>query len=72
VPRADRYRITVFARDGTVIWEAQTRDTVIALPELVRRTPIDTILWRVQAHVGWEDRWAASDLAVLTMSGARR
>src|SRR5690348_10351772 len=72
VPRADRYRITVFARDGSVIAEAQTRDTAIVLPQLMARAPDDTILWRVAAHVGWEDRWASSELGMLTVQRARR
>ena len=72
VPRADRYRITVFARDGSVIWEAQTRDTAIALPDRIVSAPNDTILWRVEAHVGWEDRWASSDLTMLTVRRAQR
>jgi len=71
VPRADRYRITLFARDGSVIWETLTRDTTIVLPDLVRRVPHDTILWRVAAHVGWEDRWATSDLAMVIAPRAR-
>jgi hypothetical protein len=72
VPRADRYRITVFARDGSVIWEAQTRDTAVALSDRMTRVPDDTILWRVEAHVGWEDRWASSALAMLTIRRAQR
>jgi hypothetical protein len=72
VPRADRYRITVFARDGSVIWEASTRDTTIMPPDPVRRISTDTVLWRVAAHVGWEDRWATSDLAMLAMHRPRR
>jgi hypothetical protein len=70
VPRADRYRITVFARDGSVVWETQTPDTAIALSALAGRMTSDTILWRVQAHVGWEDRWASSDLAMLVVHRA--
>ena len=72
VPRADRYRVTLFARDGSVIGEAQTRDTVITLTDFVRRAPDDSILWRVEAHVGWEDRWASSDLAMLTVRNKER
>ena len=67
VPRADRYRITVFARDGSLIGETETRDTVVTLTDFVRRAPDDSILWRVEAHVGWEDRWASSELAMLTV-----
>jgi hypothetical protein len=67
VARADHYRITVFARDGSVVWEALARDTVITPPDLVRRVPNDTVFWRVAAHVGWEDRWTSSDLGMLTL-----
>jgi len=70
VPRADRYRITVFARDGSVIWEAETRDTAIASAELPGRAVNDTILWRVAAHVGWEDRWTSSNLAPVVVHRA--
>ena len=71
VPRADRYRITVYGRDGSVVWEALTRDTAIAAPNLVRRAQRDTVLWRVAAHVGWEDRWTASDLSMVTVPHLR-
>jgi hypothetical protein len=67
VARADHYRITVFARDGSVVWETLTRDTVITPSNLVRRVPSDTVFWRVAAHVGWEDRWTNSDLGMLTL-----
>ena len=67
VPRADRYRVTVFDRDGSVIGETETRDTVVTLTDFVQRAPDDSILWRVEAHVGWEDRWVTSDLAMLTV-----
>lgn len=71
VPRADRYRITVYNRDGSVIWETLTRDTVITPPEVVQGMRDATLLWRVAAHVGWEDRWTASDLAMLSVSRTR-
>ena len=72
VPRADQYQITIFAPDGSVITEAKTRDTAIVLPQLMARVPNDTILWRVAAHVGWEDRWTSSELEMLAVRRARR
>ena len=66
VPRADRYRIMVFDRRGSVVWESTTRDTAVALPDLLWHSVDGRYLWRVEARVGWEDRWAASDLATLT------
>lgn len=71
VPRANQYHITVFNRDGSVVWEAPTRDTAMALPGLLTRAADETYLWRVEARVGWEDRWAASDLATMTVHGAK-
>ena len=70
VPRANRYRITVFDRDGSVVWEAQTRDTSIAIPASLARPTAATYLWRVEARVGWEERWAASDLTEFTLRPA--
>jgi hypothetical protein len=70
VARADRYRLTVFGRDGSVILETQTADTVVAVPSQVGRTVGTSYLWRVEARVGWEDRWVASDLAEFTVRPA--
>jgi hypothetical protein len=66
VPRANRYRISVFDRSGTVVWEGVTRDTAVAVPDLLWHSANGTYLWGVEARVGWEDRWAASDLAPFT------
>ena len=71
VPRADSYRVTLYAGDGSVIWETVTRDTTVMAPDRVRRAQQDTVLWRVAARVGWEDRWAASDLSMVTLSHGR-
>lgn len=61
VPGADRYRVVVFAPDGTLRWEAQTSDTVIALPDSVPLLPRVEYAWKVWARTGW-DRWTPSEL----------
>jgi len=68
VPRADLYRITVWDLDGSVAWQGQTRDTVLALPTEVVAYDASSFLWEVKARTGW-DRWVASELAELSLSG---
>lgn len=70
VPRADLYRITVWDRDGTVVWEGETRDTFYALPGPVGRTRDIPLLWTVKARTGW-NRWVASDLGEFTVRESR-
>ena len=64
VAGADRYRVTVFAMNGTVVWDAQTADTVLTPPT---RSPLvsgERYLWHVAARTG-ADRWSSSALAEL-------
>lgn len=61
VSGADRYRITVFTRDGSVAWEAQLAETTVALPESTPLAPGARYFWKVEARVGWQ-RWVSSDL----------
>jgi hypothetical protein len=72
VPRADVYRVTVWSNDGTLVWQADVRDTVHALPPEITGAAGRLLLWEVQARTGW-DRWVISDLAELTLttSGVR-
>jgi hypothetical protein len=68
VERANRYRLVVFSRDGSIAWEQETSDTIVALPGALSKSADRTFLWRVEARVGWEERWAASDMAPLTVT----
>jgi hypothetical protein len=61
VSGADRYRTTLFDDAGTVVYETQTADTVVALPNSIQLTPRRSYLWKVEARTGW-GRWSASDL----------
>jgi anti-sigma factor RsiW len=62
VGRADRYRVIVYDPHGTTVWEAQTRDTVAALPSAISRRLAGSYLWKVSARVA-ANRWVESDLA---------
>jgi hypothetical protein len=63
---ADRYRATLFDGTGVVLYEIQTADTVVALPDSVRLAPGRSYLWKVEARTGW-GRWSASELIVFTI-----
>jgi hypothetical protein len=66
VPHADRYRVRVFDRDGTVRWEVQTSDTTIALPDSIRLVPNLPYYWMVSARTGL-GRWVASGFTRFTL-----
>ena len=61
VAGADRYRTTLFDDAGSVVYETQTADTVVALPDSVHLAPGHSYLWKVEARTGW-GRWSASEL----------
>jgi len=62
VSGADRYRLTLYDAEGTVLWRATTPDSSIAVPDSVVFQEGRLYLWRVEARVGW-DVWETSDLA---------
>lgn len=70
VSEADRYRITVFTSEGTVVWRATTVDSLATLPDSVRLQPNQPYLWRVEARVGW-DVWESSDLIEFRIEDSR-
>jgi hypothetical protein len=66
VPRADRYRLTVFDREGTVVWEAVGNDTALALPVSIARRGVPPYFWKVEARTS-RDRWVESELFEFTV-----
>lgn len=70
VPHADRYRVVVFDRQGNTVFEAQTTDTAIALPESPRVARSQVLLWKVAARTNW-DRWVESELVELERAPSR-
>jgi anti-sigma factor RsiW len=70
VPKADRYRVTVFDRDGAVAVEEETRDTMLVLRAPLGAASDRLYLWRVEARTGW-DRWVESALVEFSISPTR-
>lgn len=66
VVHADRYRVRVFDRAGTLVWDTQIVDTAVAIPARLERAMPASYLWNVQARTGW-DRWVVSEWSELTI-----
>jgi anti-sigma factor RsiW len=70
VPHADRYRLTVFDATGRVVWETQTGDTAVGLPESIRLQTGASYFWKIEAQTGW-NRWVGSDLIEFSLGPLR-
>ena len=70
VPMADRYRVTLFAADGDVIYENIVTDTVVIVPDSVPLRSGQTYFWMVAANTGW-DRWVNSEWAEFSAGRVR-
>lgn len=66
---ADRYRVTLFDTRGDVLYETETPDTTMVLPDSVRLGIGQPFLWKVGARTGW-DRWTVSELVQFTIARA--
>jgi hypothetical protein len=53
VAGATRYDITVFDRNGEVVWATEATDTAIALPDRIALTPGEAYFWKVAAHMNF-------------------
>ena len=67
VPAADLYRLTVYDAEAAVVWEVETRDTLITPPDGTEFEPDARYIWQVAARVGF-DRWVSSELVEFTIS----
>lgn len=70
VPLADRYQVTLYDRDGVVLWETQTADTAVVVPDTVRLVSGVPHYWKVAARTEL-GRWVASDLTSFTLGRPR-
>lgn len=64
---AGRYRVTLFDSAGTVLWQEQTMDSIVALPSAIHLQPLTAYYWKVEARVAW-DHWTSSLLAQFRLS----
>ncbi len=69
VAGAELYRVTLFQADGQALYEVETRDTAVALPDSLQLTSGHSYLWRVEARTGW-NRWSASRLFEFSIRAA--
>ena len=63
---ADLYRVTLFDTEGTVLWEAQTRDTFVVVADSVAFQAGVPYFWKVRARTGF-DRWSETELVSFTI-----
>lgn len=61
VPGSDLYRVRLFDADGAVLWDGETKDTLISAPASLGLLPGRSYFWKVEAQTGF-GRSAASDL----------
>ena len=61
VAGADRYRVTLFDIDGSVVYSTELTETSATLPPSLILEAGRTYAWRVEARLGF-DRWAGSEL----------
>jgi Putative zinc-finger len=69
VPGADGYRVVVFDREGAVLWEIQTRDTISAKPDSLSFSSGASYFWKVWARTG-SSRWTPSALIEFNIVGS--
>ena len=70
IPHSDRYQVTMYDGNGSVVWETQTRDTVVAVPNATALGAGTPYFWKVAARTGW-GRWVVSDLTTFTLRAPR-
>ena len=70
VSGSDRYRLTLYDGAGHVVYEAQVRDTSVALPDSVKLARGAPYVWQVEARTAI-DRWTSSETAEFVVRGAR-
>jgi len=69
VPGAELYRMTLYTADGSAIYEVETRDTTVRIPDSVQLASGSSYLWKVEARTGW-NRWSASRLFEFSVTAA--
>jgi hypothetical protein len=71
VPHADQYRVTLFDRDGSVVWRTQSTDTTLLVPDTLRLARGVPYYWKVDARIEL-GRWVSSDLTSFTLDARTR
>ena len=71
VPRADRYRVTLFDASGGVAWETEVSDTSVGVPREIAAMWTGQLRWRVKARTSF-DRWVDSDFGEFSIPGVAK
>jgi hypothetical protein len=71
VPHAGFYELRIFDPDGSVVWQGQTRDTVLTPPSTVGLRTSRSYYWKVEAHTGFE-RSTSTDLVEFSIRSQPR
>lgn len=71
VPRADRYRVTIFDASGGVAWEAEVGDTSVGVPREIAAKWTGQLRWRVKARTSF-DRWVDSEFGEFSIPGVSK
>jgi hypothetical protein len=66
VPRADRYELTLFDQSGSILWQTESSDTLVVLPDSIALASGASYFWKVEARIDF-DRWSESGLAEFTL-----
>ena len=64
---SDTYRITLYDAHGTVVWETETDEPRIALPDTIEIARDVQYLWKIAARLQL-GRWVSSELAGFSIS----
>jgi hypothetical protein len=69
--RATRYRGQVFDAEGSILYRAETEDSVLLLPDSLPLAAGRTYFWKVEADTGW-DSWVSSRLVEFNVANSRQ
>jgi hypothetical protein len=70
VPRANLYELTLFDSTGSVLWQQQTVDTFLGVPDSVVIDSGTPYFWRIAARIDF-DRWTDTGLIEFTVPQPR-
>jgi hypothetical protein len=69
--QATRYRGQVFDVEGSILYRAETEDSILPLPDSLPLAGGRTYFWKVEADTGW-DSWVSSRLVEFTVENTRQ
>ena len=69
--QAVRYRGLVFDAEGSILYRAETEDSVLPLPDSLPLAVGQPYFWKVEADLGL-DRWVSSRLIEFTLEHAKQ